>query len=140
MARGTRVKQIEERLDKIRRDIELLRAQEELLVDMIREAEGRPPELLSRARAARSTVKKTVLDLLSKVKENGINATMAVAMAEDEYGVRLERGTVSSLLSRLKHEGVVTYVNEMYRLKEHSLVEAKPAASIHPLRASGEAP
>jgi|688.fasta_scaffold188208_3 hypothetical protein len=130
MAKGTSMKILAERLDLVRREIDKLKAQESLLMDMIREASGEPKIKL---RAPRSNVKQTILDLLERAGDAGINAASAVETAS-RAGSSLERGTVSSLLSRLKNEGVVTYDGSVYRL-----VKAKPDAgpNIHPLRTSG---
>ena len=61
--------------------------------------------------------KAVVLDLLKEVGTTGLNAGTAVAMA-DSRGITLGRNSVSSMLSRLKRDGVVVYDGERYRLKE----------------------
>lgn len=124
------MKMLEERLEQVRREMEKLKAQEALLLDMIREASGEPKV---KPRAPRSNVKQTVLALLESVGATGLNATTAVEMAARD-GMSLERGTVSSLLSRLKNEGVVVYDGTVYRLKEHA-EDGTP--NVHPLRTSG---
>lgn len=65
----------------------------------------------------RQNVKATVLDLLREVGTTGLNATSAVEIAR-RRGILLDRGTVSSLLSRLKRDEVVAYDGERYRLPE----------------------
>lgn len=99
-------------LDRAMREIEKIKAQESLIRDMIREANG---EAIVKSRAPRSNVKSAVIGLLERVGAEGLNATSAVEMAAKE-GLSLERGTVSSLLSRMKNEGVVSYENGLYRL------------------------
>ena len=69
-------------------------------------------------RAPRSNVKQCVLQMLSDAGGEGIQATEAVDIAEKRYGVHLERGSVSSLLSRLKRDGVVTYEDGLYKLRK----------------------
>lgn len=130
MAKGPSMKALTERLDLILREIDKLKAQESLIRDMIREANGEPKVKL---RAPRSNVKQAVLDLLEKVGTEGLNATMAVDMAANA-GVTLERGTVSSLLSRLKNEGVVDYNGTVYRLAKF---KGEPSPNVLPLRTSG---
>lgn len=131
MARiSNQMKMLEERLEQVRREMEKLKAQETLLLDMIREASGEPKV---KPRAPRSNVKQTVLALLESVGATGLNATTAVEMAAKD-GMSLERGTVSSLLSRLKNEGVVVYDGTVYRLKQHA-EDGTP--NVHPLRTSG---
>lgn len=128
---------LQERLDAIRRDLDLalrevekIKAQEALILDMQREARGEPR---TKVRSPRRNVKQTLLDLLTKAGEAGLNAALAVETAAKE-GLTLERGTVSSLLSRLKHEGVVTYDGSLYRLTKPKQ-DAPP--NVHPLRTSG---
>lgn len=130
MAKGPTMKALEARLDGVMRDIEKLQAQADLLRDMMREARGEPKV---KARAPRSNVKQTVLALLDEAGADGINATIAVERAA-QNGTSLERGTVSSLLSRLKNEGVVVYDGTVYRLEKFKQ-EACP--NVHPLRTSG---
>ena len=128
---------LQDRLDSIRRDLDLairevekIRAQEALILDMQREARGEPKVKL---RAPRSNVKQAVLDLLENAGADGLNAALAVEAAA-KAGVTLERGTVSSLLSRLKNEGIVTHEDGLYRLAG-PMQDAPP--NVHPLRTSG---
>ncbi len=131
MARMTnQMKMLEERLAQVRREIDKLKAQEALLLDMMREASGEPKV---KPRAPRSNVKHSVLELLEEVGSDGLNAVRAVEMAA-KRGLSLERGTVSSLLSRLKNEGVVNYDGTVYRLKSHG---EDGGTNVHPLRTSG---
>lgn len=150
MARKTQsMKQLEELRDQLDRQIEELKNKREgvdLSIQTLARGgvEREVAEKPTRTRAPRSNVKTAVLDLLTQVKGNGLNAAMVVDMAREQRGVRLERGSVSSLLSRLKHEGIVVYDKKFYRLTEHAPVEPEPrgnpSASVHPLRASGDTP
>ncbi|MBY0349492.1 hypothetical protein [Tabrizicola sp.] len=117
-------------LDLAMREVEKIKAQEELIRDMIREARGEPKVKL---RAPRSNVKQTILNLLDQAGAVGLNAATAVETSA-KAGVTLERGTVSSLLSRLKNEGVVSYDGSVYRLTKYK-GDALP--NVHPLRTSG---
>ena len=114
------------RLETIRREIEKLQAQESLLLDMMGEA-PKPA-----ARAAKGSVKNAVLDLLEDVGRSGLNAASAVDLAKAK-GIDLDRGSVSSLLSRLKTDNVVVYDGSAYRLKK--LTEMP---GVTPLRTSGD--
>lgn len=145
MARDTKLmQQLKTKLVEIREQMRVLQGKEELLLDMIRAESGEPEPARARHRARRSGVKSAVLDLLAQVKADGLNAAKAVQMAEAR-GEQLDRGTVSSLLSRLKGEGIVTYVGGLYRLREHSPDEHEidlldePAPNVRPLRTSGVA-
>ncbi|WP_426037502.1 hypothetical protein [Cypionkella sp. TWP1-2-1b2] len=123
-----RLEDIQRELDRVSREHDKIKAQEALILDMIREARGEPKVTL---RAPRSNVKQTILAMLEDAGVVGINATGAVERAA-KNGVSLERGTVSSLLSRLKNDGVVTYDGAAYRL---SSIKDSPA-TVHPIRAT----
>lgn len=131
MARAPTMNDMKARLDIIRRDIEKLRAQEALLLDMM--DEGPPSHAISSVRAAKGSVKTTVLDLLKEAGRRGLNAATAVDLAKSK-GIELERGSVSSLLSRLKTDDVVIYDGSVYRLKEFNEM-----MGVTPLRTSGDA-
>jgi hypothetical protein len=124
------MKALQDRLEIILREIDKLKAQESVIRDLLRELNGEPKTKL---RAPRSNVKKTILELLEQAGDAGLNATSAVETAA-RSGISLERGTVSSLLSRLKNEGVVVYDGSVYRLSA-----AKPVLlpNVLALRTSG---
>jgi hypothetical protein len=130
MAKGKQVKVLQQELDLVRREIEKLRAQESMLEKLIRMDSGEPKV---KPRAPRSNVKQAVLNLLQQ-HPAGLNAAMAVEMAK-EAGTQLERGSVSSLLSRMKNEDVVTYDGNVYRLATPPR-RAMPGAAQH-IRTSG---
>jgi hypothetical protein len=62
----------------------------------------KPPEIKQRGK----NVKETVLTLVENAGADGINAA-GVLDAAKSMGVHLDRGSVSSLLSRLKRENVL---------------------------------
>ncbi|WP_281840714.1 hypothetical protein [Sinisalibacter aestuarii] len=132
------------RLEVIQRDIEKLKAQETLLLEMLQEV----PAAKKGGRARKGSVKQTVIDLLTEVGSKGLNANSALDLAKGK-GIELERGSVSSLLSRLKHDGVVVYDDDVYRLtefanQEPSQSQPKPAPAypvsgvVHRMRTSGD--
>lgn len=84
------------------------------------------------ARAAKGSVKNTVLDLLEDAGRRGVNAATAVDLAKAK-GITLERGSVSSLLSRLKTDGIVNHDGNVYRLKKFTEMPG-----VTPLRTSGD--
>lgn len=134
MARAPTMSDLKSRLDSIRRELdrhkremEKLQAQEDLLLEMMDESPVPQP-----ARAAKGSVKNTVLDLLEETGQRGVNAATAVELARAK-GITLERGSVSSLLSRLKSDGVVIHRGDTYRLKKHSEMPG-----VTPLRTSGD--
>lgn len=77
------------------------------------------------SRARRGAVKEALFDLLKESGKSGLNANAAVEMAK-RRGVDLDRGTVSSTLSRMKRDGAVDHDGERYRLK--GLFEQQSAA------------
>jgi hypothetical protein len=68
------------------------------------------------SRARRGAVKEALFDLLKEAGKTGLNAHSAVEMAK-RRGLDLDRGTVSSTLSRMKRDGAVEHDGERYRLK-----------------------
>ena len=67
----------------------------------------------------RTQIKGIVLDLLDDVGTTGLNATDAVELA-NKKGLTIERASVSSLLSRLKRDGIVVYDGNKYRLSKYA--------------------
>lgn len=62
----------------------------------------------------RANVRWTLLELLQEQEEKGINAATAVELAA-ERNIKLERSTVSSMLSRFKKEGLARFDGSVYR-------------------------
>jgi len=65
----------------------------------------------------RGNAKALLIDLLKEAGTTGLNANSAVEIAA-RRGIKLERGTAASNLSRMKAEGAVSYDGEKYRLPE----------------------
>jgi hypothetical protein len=82
------------------------------------EAEGgKPPQ-----------VKSIILSFLKEVGTTGLVLESTMEMAE-RRGVKLNKGTVASTLSRLKKEGYIHYDGQRYRLPEFMRPVAVPKAS-----------
>ena len=82
------------------------------------------------------STKTIVLDMLLEVGTTGLNATTAVETAS-RRGVTLDRGSVASLLSRLKRDDVTLYDGHKYRLREFVPVESdKPSEADRPIEPS----
>jgi DNA-binding IclR family transcriptional regulator len=86
-----------------------------------------------------------VIELLEQVGRAGLNAGLAVEMAEAE-GRELDRGSTSSLLSRLKADGTVEYDGDRYRLssvmkvhRDREQDDREGLQNVHPHPASGRA-
>lgn len=118
MARGTKQMQpaleLEARLEK---QIAELQKQLEGVRMAIRALRGESDK--PAVRSPRPNVKQIILSLLEEVGKTGLNATMAVEQAA-KRNEQIERPTVSSLLSRFKSDGLVTYDGSVYRLKKYS--------------------
>lgn len=121
----SRLEEIKQEIAKHQLEIDKLKAKEEMLLELLDEA---PVPVATRAK--KGSVKTTVLELLEEVGPSGLNAVKAVDMAA-QRGLSLERGSVSSLLSRLKSDGVVSHDGKAYRLNEHS---GKQGGTVHPLQ------
>jgi hypothetical protein len=87
----------------------------ELAIQLL-ESDGKSPEI-PEAQGRRSNVKTAILDLLKEVGTTGLNAQTAVEIAA-RRGINLDRGSVSSLLSRLKKDNVIEYDKDRYRLPQ----------------------
>lgn len=61
-----------------------------------------------------ANVRETLLEMLRDQEEKGINAATAVELAA-EQNIKLERSTVSSMLSRFKKEGLARFDGYVYR-------------------------
>lgn len=133
---------LEDYLAKKREELRKLQIEIATAEELLRRSAGPTGPVPLKKRAPRSNVKNLVLNLLEEAGEAGLVATSAVEMAE-KRGEHLERGTVSSLLSRLKHDQIVRYDGNAYRLsKFENVVEVgtKPEATVHSFPASKIAP
>ncbi len=72
-----------------------------------------------RSRARRGSLKETVLSLAEEVGDKGLTTETCVAMAKTK-GTDLVLGSVSSLLSRLKNDGILFFDGHVYRLKQYA--------------------
>ena len=128
------VKQLHKKLAELDAQLADINAKRSIILEMIEEENPTPKKTPAR----RASVKKHVIDLLTEVKSIGLNAALAVDMAKDK-GLDLDRGSVSSLLSRLKTDGAVTYDEDgKYRLADFPR-DTKPTlgGSVTPIRNSG---
>jgi hypothetical protein len=114
MARTRDVKRLIEERDRLLREAEALDQKIEglnLAISILEREDDQP----DRRASGRGKTKELLVSLLKEAGANGLNANSAVAMAERK-GITLARGTAASTLSRLKHNGVVIYDGERYRL------------------------
>lgn len=99
------------KLASIRAEIARLKAQEEVLVELIGEEGGELPPSTARKRSP--SIKPLVLDLMSRAGTSGATS------AEVDVSVRravptVAKDTVGSVLSRLKSDGALVYVGDRY--------------------------
>lgn len=80
-------------------------------------------------RLRQPNVKKTVMGLVHDAASNGITALEVVDRAAGK-GRTLDRNSVSSLLSRMKREGTLTFDGERYR--EAVATPSSPNVSLFP--------
>lgn len=122
---------IKKERDELIRQIEALKAKVsglELALSLFdrQDSDIAPVQAMS-AKSRSVGVKAFVIDLLKEVGTSGASAAVVVDTAE-RRNISVDRGTVSSLLSRLKRDGIAVYDGEKYRLKEFaSLGEPQPA-------------
>ena len=120
MASGTKsMRAIKDLLAEKRQERDRLDIEIGALEQALQAAAGEPTAKQTLKRAPRSNVKGVVLRLLEQVGDTGLNAAIAVDLAKRQ-NTPIERGTVSSLLSRLKAEGTVIHDGTVYRLKDAS--------------------
>jgi hypothetical protein len=129
MARGVHMKMLEERRRQIDGEINQLmvrRAEIDLMLARSRgEAESTPTNEPPRRRR---NVKKTVMELVDMAGSAGVTAAEVVDRA-CTIGRELDRGSVSSLLSKFKGQGALTFDGERYYP-----VSKAPPPDPHPLR------
>ena len=105
-----------ERRDKLRTELEAVRARLDEVESLIRMMNSSSvPEPVGRPK--RGDLKDIILSLYEEAAEAGLSATECVATAAIKRNVFLQPASVSSALSRFKSEGVLMYDGERYRLK-----------------------
>lgn len=76
-------------------------------------------------------IKELLLDFAREVGASGLNANIAVQMAE-KRGIRLLRGTAASNLSRLKNDNILVHEGDRYRLLEPIRQQSGLPLTVHP--------
>lgn len=125
MARGKTLKAVEEAIARLEAERAAFNTRIDGRIEGLREAmrlqEGIPAaEVVRHKRARRGDLKETVLDVVAQMGDKGVNVEECLAIAKETKGVQLVRGSVSSLLSRLKHDDVVFFDGQRYRLKQYA--------------------
>lgn len=79
-------------------------------------AQGPPPVAAAPARQPRGSVKSFVLRLTSQAGDQGITVNELLAAAQQD-GTELNRGSVSSLMSKMVRDKIFTIDGERYKAK-----------------------
>lgn len=121
--RGISTKQLLDRREQLRAEFEAARARLEEVERLIRMFSGEAPPTAQTAtleRPRRGIIQNTVLELITDAGARGLSVVELLEIASQQRGITLDRGSVSSLLSRFKRDGVMIYDGSRYRLKEHA--------------------
>jgi fructose-1-phosphate kinase PfkB-like protein len=102
---------IEAKLQSIREQIAILRAQEKVLSDLLSEMNGQPAKAVVRQRSP--SIKPLVLDIMARVGQAGAT-TKEVDEAVRANVPTVAQDTVGSVLSRLKADGALVFDGERY--------------------------
>ncbi|MEE8628830.1 MULTISPECIES: hypothetical protein [Methylobacterium] len=123
------IRDFEDELSELRFKRSLLDNEIQTIERMIRKAKGEPdPQQVDTGGKRRQNVKGIVIGLLQERPDLGITPGIAVDMAQSR-GITLEKTTVSSLLSRLKNDGVVNHDGSVYRLVSRA-AKTQPADAV----------
>jgi hypothetical protein len=106
------MKTIQVELDRVRSEIQRLRAQEEILEGLLRKMTGEvEPQQATRKRA--SSVKPQVLDIMREVGARGATSVEVDNIVRTKNPT-VAKDTVASVLSRLKGDGALVFDGERY--------------------------
>ncbi len=124
MARGQTMKAIQDAITRLEAERAAYNARIDGRIEGLREAlqlqPGAPAVVIQaevQKRTRRGDLKETVLSLAGEVADNGMTVEECVALAK-RRGVDLKIASVSSLLSRLKYDGILFFDGQRYRLKQ----------------------
>ncbi len=127
MARGQTMKAIEEAIARLEAERAAFNARIDGRIEGLKEAlllqggaSPLPPVVANvKSRVRRGGLKETVLSIAEEVGDKGMSTESCVAIAKDR-GANLVPSSVSSLLSRLKADGVLFFDGQVYRLKQYA--------------------
>jgi len=111
--RGAHMKMLEERRRQLDAEINQLMVRRAEIDLMIARGTGQAESPTNEPPKRRRNVKKTVMELVSLAGTDGVTAVEVVDRAK-ALGRDLDRGSVSSLLSKFKAQGALTFDGERY--------------------------
>ncbi len=115
------LKVLHERRERLKAEAEGIRARLDEIETLIRLMGGECPTDPATAAVPRKTrrgdLKDIVLSLYDEAGATGLSSSECVDAAQQKRGVAIQPASVSSLLSRLKADGVLIYDGDRYRLK-----------------------
>ncbi len=111
------MKMIDEKLARIRAEINRLKAQEEILLELKANAAGVPSPSAPRRRSP--AIKPLVLEIMARAGFTGAT-TADVDKEVREKVPTVAKDTVGSILSRLKADGALTYDGDRYYEKRYT--------------------
>ena len=119
MSGRANLKLLDERRKQLKTELAALQARLNEVESLMRAMGGEAPAepvVGPPSRARRGDLNNIVLSLYEQAAEAGLSSSECVEKAE-KAGTPLKAASVSSLLSRLKADGVLMYDGERYRLK-----------------------
>jgi hypothetical protein len=121
--KGKQMKALEGEEDRLIREIDALQNQLIGVRRAIALLRGDDPEKVmgTTLRKPRSPIKDAVLGLINEFKDTGLSVNEVIEIAQGR-GQDLDRGSVSSLLSRLKRERVLDLEGSKYRPVQSTLM------------------
>lgn len=122
MRASDNMKVLTDRRDRLKAELETIKARLDEVEGLIRLMTGQPvPEHAApEQRIKRGSIKTALLDLAAEAAETGLSVTDCLERAKPRLGVDLDRASVSSMLSRFKKEDVMVFDGTRYRLKQYA--------------------
>ena len=116
------LKPLRDRRDKLRFELQMLQTRLDEVEVLLRTMAGdsAEPVPVVHKRVRRGDTKDIVLAMMEEAGEAGLSSQACVTRAKERHGVELQPASVSSLLSRLKADGVLFFDGERYRLKRYA--------------------
>jgi hypothetical protein len=119
MVAKTHLQQLIDERDRLVLETEAMRNKMAGLEIAIRLVSAEPEQTSSLEGYGKVHVSDTIVDLLRQSGKSGLKPTVLVELAAAR-GIRLNRGSVYTILNRMGHVGTVVHENRYYKLQEFS--------------------